>query len=211
MEYIMPYIEGIDWERAFHYMPDKRILLNVIGEIVASAASQTDKLIKLKNAVEKDPSGANFREYSVQAHSMKTTLRSIGSELSEEALLLEEAGNDNSQSLIVEKTDPFVRKYLKLTDMLKVYVSGEKKPDVFDKEEFLERIDSIRKAMEAFDINTLQSDMRFLLDMDIPDFCPDEVRSLEAAVRDLDTDRVMISCDALYKAVVQQLQDTRRS
>ncbi len=203
MEYNMPYIEGVNWETAFHYMPGKEMLLKVLEEIVKYADTQVKTLIELKNAIITEPSPKNFKEYGVHAHSMKSTLRSLGSDLFDEAYELELAGTECRENVIIEKTDPFVQKYIDLIEKLKPVVYTDDAQNVFDENDFFERISIIRKAMNSFDISTLQSNMRDVSDMKVPQKYKKVIGSLEEAVRNLDTEGVMKSCEELEVIRVQ--------
>ncbi len=195
----MPYIDGINWETASHYMPDKEMLFIALEDIVKYADDQAQTLIELKKTVENDPNPVNYKEYSVKAHAMKSNLRTLGADLFNEALMLEQAGKDYSEEIIKDKTDDFVKKYLELIDKLKPLVSANEEKTGFDEDTLFEKITCIKTAMEDFEINTLQENMRDITSMDIPDKYKKEIASLEIAVRDLDSDGVNSSCDALEK------------
>ncbi len=199
MEYNMPYVEGINWETAFHYMPTKETLFCVLEEIVKRADSQTEKLLELKKEVEKQPGPDSYKNYAIQAHAMKATLRTLGSDLFDDALLLELAGNEENENTIMESTDAFVKKYLKLTENLRPLLSPGEASSGFDETELFEKVTCIRKATDSFDISGLQDNMRQILQMKFPDKYRKEIRLLGDYVRDLDTDGILRSCEELNK------------
>ncbi|MCR4673699.1 MAG: hypothetical protein K5675_01715 [Lachnospiraceae bacterium] len=197
MEYNMPPIAGIDWEKAFHYLPTKDLLMEVLQEFVSSADNQTTKLSEFRDDVEREPGEAHFASFRIHAHAMKSSLRSIGSDLFEAAYELEVAGKEQRLDVILEKTDDFTIEYLSLAESLKVIVGEKKKESGFDEQAFFEEITIIRNTMNAFDIAGLQGAMKNIRDMEIPGVFADKVETLENAVRDLASDEVLKTCDTL--------------
>ena len=196
MDYNFPHIDGIDWEKAYHYMPTKEVLLEILKEFVASCDEQIAELKKFEKAVEENPSRENYSSYRIQAHAMKAGLRSIGSNLFDMALMLEEAGRHCNGVIISEKTEIFTQRYRELADRL-VPLAGTGEETEFDTSRFFELVDNVRKGMDSFDISLLQNSMRDIKCMTLPEKYMDEVGKLESAVRDLSMEDVFASCDRI--------------
>ncbi len=201
MDYDLPQVEGVDWEKAHRYMPDKEVLINMLKEFVSSAQSQTEKLKKFRDEVQREPSDDNFAAFRIHAHAMKSTLRSMGSDLFDRALFLEEAGREGRGQDIIEKTDDFAGSYLDLATKMKAVTGEIKESPAFDKEYFIEKIRIIKEAMDDFDVSKLQEAAEEVLKMEIPEKYSDECEKLEEAVRDLSSDEVIGICNSLEEKI----------
>ena len=199
MDYNMPEVAGIDWEKAYHYMPEKEALIEVLKELVKQSHRQSELLSDLRDAVIKDPAPEKFADYRIQAHAMKATLRSIGSDLFDTALSLENAGKEEDLKAITDKTDQFIRDFQAVADKFRDIVGDVEVNKTFDRDLFFEKIAEIKKAMGAFDVTKLQEAFSCVRDMDIPVKYRGQVELLEAAVRDLSADQVEEYCTAIME------------
>ena len=199
MIYDLPQIDGIDWEVAHHYLSSQEMLIDTLCEYVKSADKQTTELIFLKEQVEQQSSSENFANYRIKAHAMKSTLRSIGSALYEQALKLETAGRDEDIDTIMEETAYFCERYLNTSEKLREITGDVDAGTDFDEGVFLEKISEIRSSMLTFDINTLQAAFGVIQDMNTPDKYEGELKKLEIAIRDLETEQVLGICDQITR------------
>jgi len=197
MEYNLPKVGGVSWEKAYHYMPDKALLLEVLKEFVKSASQQVDLLKGMKEDVEREPNEDHFASFRIQAHAMKANLRSLGADLFDPALELEEAGRDGDRDTILTKTESFLAAYLALAEKLQAVVGDCKTEKAFESDNFYEAVSTVKAAMDAFDIPVLQLAFKTMQEMELPDQYRREVKLMEPAVRDLDADRVLEICDRL--------------
>ncbi|MBD5103373.1 MAG: response regulator [Ruminococcaceae bacterium] len=101
-----------------------------------------------------------WRDYTVEVHSLKSTSKQIGADhLSALAAELERAGNEGNTEYILLHTDEMLDEYLKLKEILRPYFpeceedSGDKPPQTADIFELLEKM---HEALDNFD--TLQID-----------------------------------------------------
>ena len=199
MEYNMPEVTGIDWEKAYHYMPEKEALIEVLKELVKQSRRQTELMADLRDAVIKDPTPERFADFRIQAHAMKATLRSVGSDLFDIALSLEEAGKEADLEVITEKTGPFLKAYQTVADRFRDIVGEVDGNKSFDRDLFFQKIEEIRKAMDAFDVTKLQDAFGVVRDMDIPAKYSGQIEILENAVRDLSSEQVEECCNAIME------------
>ena len=204
MEYHLPQIPGIDWEKAHRYLPTKQMLTETLGEFVRSAAKQTELLIEYRQAVLREPTTENYTAFRIQAHAMKSALRSIGADLFEPAFALETAGREEDPVPIREKTESFIGEYLALTDRLKAITGEDKAKEAFYEPVFFERLYRLKAAMDAFDIATLQETFRKIAAMDIPHSYKEQMVRLETAVRDLDSEQLEECCDHFEELKTQE-------
>lgn len=197
MVYDLPQIDGVDWEVAHRFLTNQDMLKNALCDFVRTAAKQTSELISYREQLEQDPTADNFATFRIRAHAMKSALRSIGSELYEEAFSLETAGRNENIDVISEYTDLFCKEYMSLAARLKVITGDVDSGIDFDHGLFLEKISEIKKSMESFDINALQEAYRVIQDMATPAEFEEEMNKLSVAVRDLESEQVIASCDVL--------------
>ncbi|MBQ9341673.1 MAG: hypothetical protein IJT81_04870 [Lachnospiraceae bacterium] len=197
MIYDLPAIEGIDWEKAHSYLPDKDMLIKVLEETVRTCVKHTQLLTVLKSTVLTEPSDESFAAFRIQAHAMKATLRTLGSELFEKAFSLEMAGKDGDIDKIRDDTDSFIEDYKRFSESLKAVVGDCDKGKAYDREEFIKQITILKSAMETFDVGTLQEAFDEALRMDLPEEYKDVITKLEKAVRELDSDEVISCCNEL--------------
>ncbi len=197
MEYSMPPVEGIDWEKAHQYMPEKEVLLDVLREFVTSCDEQIERLVSFMRALETSATDDGFTAYRIQAHAMKAGLRSLGSDLFDMALSLEEAGRDHSLTVISERTGPFTEEYRGLAERLEPLAGKAEGKSAFDDALFLDKLKVLEEAMDSFDIGTLRDAIKEIRNMQAPDKYFRGLENLETAVRDLDSDGVRTSCESL--------------
>ena len=197
MSYNIPRISGIDWEKAHKYLETKEALIGVLEETVRTCNKQTSALDDLRCKVLENATEENLTAYRIQAHAMKATIRSIGSDLFDMAFALETAGREGDVNKIKESTDEFIVEYRKLVDKLKTIVGECDAVRAFDKEEFAKNLKVIKEAMEAFDVGVLQEAFKSISDMDVPKEYKSLMTKLENAVRDLASDDVLMCCNEL--------------
>ncbi|MBQ7464788.1 MAG: hypothetical protein IJS86_08005 [Lachnospiraceae bacterium] len=203
-DYDMPAIAGIDWATAHRYLPSKEDLQRVLKEMVSGAARETDRLLSYRDAVMKDPSDENFDLFRIQAHALKASVRSIGSDLFDEAFALETAGKEKDGHKVAGDTEHFVNAYLKLADELKVITGEAEGKKSFDAAEFERDIDGIGKAMDAFDVTDLQRLNEKVQSTDVPDSFREWLGKLGEAVRDLESEKVAECCEKI-KGLLKEL------
>ena len=196
-DYHMPVIEGVDWEKAHRYVPEKESLLAILREMVAGASKQASLLLKYRDEIKTDPSDENHDLFKVQAHAMKASVRSIGSDLFDEAYALELAGKDRDTETIIRDTDRFADDYLALSDRLRVITGDTDRQEAFDKKAFAERIQEIKTAMDAFDVTLLQGSSSKVMSMETPEILKNELAILEEGVRDLESEKVLGCCERI--------------
>jgi PAS domain S-box-containing protein len=105
--------------------------------------------------------GDDIPSFIINVHSMKSALANVGeSELSNEALMLEQAGRDQNIDLILSSIPVFVEDLGKVIEKLKPYEedAGFEESDIndTDKEFFMEKLRIIQKACASFDKKTIK-------------------------------------------------------
>ena len=199
MDYNLPQLPGIDWQKAHRYIPEKTVLITVLKEFVGSAEKETALLEEYKEKIIQHPDPENFASYRIQAHSMKASLRSLGSDLFDEAFALETAGKEENIDPLLSGSDSFCKDYLLLAEQFKAITGECAGRQDFDENVFFDLVEKIDEAMKSFDISTLQESFESLQSMDYPEAFQKQIRLLEPAVRDLDSDTVAECCENMQK------------
>ena len=197
MSYNLPVIVGIDWDKAHKYLPTEEALRDVIAETVKTCAKQTELLDSLREKVIEEPSEENFTAYKIQAHAMKAAIRSIGSDLFDEAFALENAGANGDLDTIKFDTAEFIGDYKELAESLKIIVGDCDSESAFDKGSFNKKLNEIKRLMDEFDITALQDAYEEISNMSIPEQYKVIMGRLEKAVCDLEADDVIACCDEM--------------
>ena len=112
-------IEELDLEKARRHLPTQEQLLSAIKRFITICDAQVEELKQYRDSVRDDFASDDFMSYRIQAHTMKSLLRSIGADLFDEAYELEKAGRNENLDMILKYTDDFVEKYLCLADRLR--------------------------------------------------------------------------------------------
>ena len=201
MIFNVPVIPGIDWEKSHKYIETEEALRGVLAETVRTCDKQTAALDKLRLNVLEDATEENLTAYRIQAHAMKATIRSIGSDLFDMAFALETAGREGDVVKIREGTDEFIKEYRQLAAKLKEVVGECDALRAFNKEEFVDKLGVIRNSMSEFDVRTLQDAYRSIADMEIPKESKVLMEKLEKAVRDLAAEDVIMYCNELGNTI----------
>ena len=116
----------------------------------------------------------NIKEYTVLVHSIKSSAKLIGaSRLSDEAKMLEQAGNSNDEATIIRDTDAFLEHYKAYIEYLRplqeLKLREKRGAREIAEEELLEALGGIREFVEVFDISSADSIMNELDGYIIPE------------------------------------------
>ena len=146
-------IKELNVKNALILLGSEKLFWSVLKEYFDAIETKCKAIINYK-ATE------NWRNYTIEVHSLKSTSRQIGADhISEAAAELEKAGIIGNIELINEKTDHMLNEYLQLHEALKKYFAdepsdGEKR--AAEPEDITDMLDRMHEALDNFD--TLQID-----------------------------------------------------
>ena len=146
-------IEGLDTATALKFLRTEKLFWAVLKDYYL-AIPRKAKLIKELETKEE------WKAYTVEVHALKSASKQVGAmELSEKALILEKAGNEQNGKLIHECTDELISLYTSYIDILKPYFAEEnKETDARKKitaDELKVYFEQIREAMDDLEIGTV--------------------------------------------------------
>lgn len=146
-------IKELNVNNALALLGSEKLFWTVLKEYFDAIETKCKAIISAKAT-------QNWRSYTIEVHSLKSTSRQIGADsISEAAAELEKAGIYGNIALINEKTDQMLNEYLQLHEALKKYFAdepsgGERR--IAEPRDIAELLDRMHEALDNFD--TLQVD-----------------------------------------------------
>ena len=141
----VPEIKELNVKEAVKMLGSEKLYMTVLKEYYSNIQ---DKIRIIDNHF----SSENWREYTIEVHSLKSTSRQIGAEyVGELAAELEKAGNEGNISLIKEKNAHLISEYEKYIEILKP-VFGESEEEKEDSDNLYTLLEKIEKAVADYDI-----------------------------------------------------------
>ena len=120
----LPSVNGVSWNVALEYLFDKELLLETLNDFVTEGKDNGEKLKKLLldlKASGDDNREEAFKNYCIQAHSMKSNAKMIGAiAISEMAKWLEFLAKDEKFDEIIAMNDLFLEKWNELIEELSI-------------------------------------------------------------------------------------------
>lgn len=179
-------INGLNTETAVAMLGSKDLFMTVLKEYYLSIDKKSKVINKYKDS-------ESWREYTIEVHALKSTSRQVGAEhVSELAAELELAGKEGNIKLINEKTDELLSEYLSYKDILKEVFPecsvSEVKKDM-DRETLLKKIGDVRKAIEQFDVLTIDDAIEEMYNYAYPEKQNEYLDELKEAAEQSDLDR----------------------
>lgn len=115
------HIEGLDTEIALSLLGTEKLFWSVLKDYYRAIPKKLENIKKFE--AEED-----FKNYTIEVHALKSSSKQIGAiELSDKALALEKAGNEQDAATIHANTDELLALYQKYRDILKPYFPEEEK------------------------------------------------------------------------------------
>ncbi len=157
---------------------------------------------KKADIIQKYKEAALWKDYTVEVHALKSSAKQIGAiELSKQAELLENAGNDGDIDYILKNSDAMIEKYLSYKDTLSEYFPEETKEEsnFITTEIAKELLVELRDAIDSFDSLILDEVVSKMEKYDVPDefsIWKDYIKSLRTAVDKDDID----DCDEILNS-----------
>ena len=142
----------------------------------------------------------DWKAYTIEVHALKSSSKQIGAlELSEKALRMEKAGNEQNAELIHRCTDEMLQQYVRFIDILKPYFPEEKKDTETNKEISADELqgffEQIRAAMEDLDMDTALDIFNDMAELSYKEDEEALFEMLGEAVADYDVDK----CEEIIK------------
>ncbi|MDR1688692.1 MAG: response regulator [Clostridiales bacterium] len=204
----IPKIEGIN--------PDDGIRNSGSKEIFISLLKDFYNLIDLKSErLEKTLADGLYREAANEAHSLKTSSRTIGALiLSEKFAMLESWGNEGNVERLTEEAPEVLKLYRSYKQALQSFISGgarkKEKKDVSE-EIIINYLNDLINAMDSFNIDGADNAIKALEELTIPDECAEKVELLRAYVADVAADEAVRLAEDIITTIKEVLNNEERT
>ncbi|MBQ3558204.1 MAG: response regulator [Agathobacter sp.] len=185
-------IEGLNVKEGIQNSGTKELFISLLGDFY--------KLIDQKSTkVEKCLADGMIRDYTIEVHALKSTARMIGAmELSEKFYRLEQLGNAEDEKTLALETPDVLSLYRSYKPILEPFarMKEQEKQDV-PVEDIIAELESLKNAMDCFDLDGADEAMHKLEGFAFPEECQSRVEELSAYVADVAMEDVMNLADAL--------------
>jgi len=198
----LPNIDGIDWSIAEVNLPERELLNSIVSDFITTSSREIGYVRSFYEGIDKGQEGA-LNEYRIKVHALKNSAALIGAmSLSEKAKELEFAARDEKTDVINSKNDAFCMEYLSLAKELASKMGADETASELkkiDREHLLEDIEVLKKAMEIYDIPTLNDKMEELTSYYFEGDKKRYIDQLDEAVLELNTAKFTQAIDELVK------------
>ncbi len=194
-------IEGIDVEEGIKNSGNEELFINLLGDFYKLIDTKTNKIRKCL-------SDRMIRDYTIEVHALKSTSRLIGAlELSEMFKELEQLGNGEDIAKLDEKTEGVLELYLSYKDKLREYgeVNAKQLKEV-PMSDIQDLLQQMSKAMDGFDLDTVDATMKELEECRIPEYLKDEMDSLRVAVADVAMEEIINLCNNMSEEINKEVE-----
>ena len=178
-------IEGLDLKEAMRLAGTEELFMEILREYHRVIPKKVNLLRKYEE--EED-----WENYTIEAHTLKSSSKQIGAmELSKMAADMEAAGHANNGELIHEKSPAMVDIYESMEEKLAPYCQveeGEVVKTGYTSEELLECLDKIANALEELEFDAVEEALEVMKGFDFDDVSQEYFDSLKDAADDMDVD-----------------------
>lgn len=190
-------IAGIDMHEAMSHNPDREAflqLLELFYDGIDTKASEIESYEKQER----------IKDFTIQVHALKSSARMIGATVvSELAAELENAGNQMDVEKIHQDTGLMLGIYRKYKDFLGGLFESKISSEDISIEELIHHVNSIREAMENFDLDKADAEMAHIKKLNIPSDLEEEFNVLKDGVLNFRIEETVetakILCDKMSK------------
>jgi len=137
----------------------------------------------------------DIKNYTIQVHGLKSTLRLIGAyDLSDMAKELEYAGNEENKEYIFKNTPAFLDGFYDVADKLNIIFAEDEQDEnlpLIDSVSLAEMIEVMTQGAEEFDFDLVESVMNSMAEFRMPDDFLDIYKKLKVAMAEVDFDSIV--------------------
>ncbi len=120
--------------------------------------------------IEKFEAEGDIKNYTIKVHALKSSARLIGaSELSAQAMYLEDCGNNNDVDSIKDLTPELLRNYGEYLEKLSPLYKQDDNAELIDREKLHEAYEAIKEFTAMFDSDSIDGIIEMLRGYKIPD------------------------------------------
>ncbi len=192
MTKILPAIVGINVAEGIKNSGSQELFENLLGDFY--------KLIDMKSTkIEKCLEDGMIRDFTIEVHALKNTARMIGAtELSEMFKEMEDLGHEEKLAEVKERIPKVLEKFREYKGSLAKYSSqNDDEKEEIPKEEIIALLEDIKDAMDNFDVDRADEDMKKLESVKIEEAARPLMENLSAYMADIAMEDVAKTCDDL--------------
>ena len=195
----LPMVDGIDWSYGYMHLPDRELLMSTLQDFYKTLETEAESLDIFYREIKQNPD--MLSQYRIKVHAMKSTANLIGAiVLGGMAKLLENAARDNDIATIEAVHGIFIREWLsykeKLRDCVRnadgVKLEISTKEIAADNAVIKSYLESLRTAMEEFDVDAMDEIMKNLESFRYTDGLEPLITKLSAFVTNMDCEQGQI-------------------
>ncbi len=200
-------IEGLNVELALSLLGNEQLFNTILKEYYMSIDKKSD-------IIEKYWKENNWKNYTIEVHSLKSLSKQIGAEkISEIAAEMEAAGNCENTELINQKTEYLLCEYRKYKDILKpLFDNDETKTEkLIENDKIIDMLEKMQTAIEDFDILEIDDVMSEMSEYKYPDIHIQHFERLKQAVEESNLENCIEILKAWKKTIlnVERLQKNK--
>lgn len=193
-------IEGLDTASALKMLGSEKVYWTVLKTYYRSIEKKAE-------SIKEHEKNEEWRNYTIEVHSLKSTSRQIGAnKLADKAALLEKAGNEENAALIHGCTDDLLEEYRHYLTILKPYFKEENKEETEKKKiqpEILKQFFAdMRVALENLDMDQMEEVETRMEKFSYEGWQEDMLEQLGNAVEAIDVD----ACEEIIHAWEEKLK-----
>ena len=188
----LPQLPGINAADGVKYSGSEKLWYKLLGDFY--------KLIDAKaNKIEKCLADNLIRDYTIEVHALKNTVRMVGAaHLSEWFHRMEDCGNAGDVETITAETPGLLAELRSFKEILRPYgEAGNQNKKEVPTEELIEILTNMRDSMDQFDLDGVDAAMQELEKCRIPDSCSRQMETLRVAVTDVMMEEVINMADEM--------------
>ena len=196
MTKILPAIVGINVAEGIKNSGSQELFENLLGDFY--------KLIDMKSTkIEKCLEDGMTRDFTIEVHALKNTARMIGAtELSEMFKEMEDLGHEERVEEIKERMPELLSKFREYKGSLSSYAAqNDEEKEEIPKEEIIALLNDMKDAMENFDVDRADQDMKKLDSVKIEEAARPLMENLSAFMADIAMEEVVKTCDDLIQLI----------
>ncbi|MGN0316376.1 MAG: histidine kinase N-terminal 7TM domain-containing protein [Lachnospira sp.] len=189
-----PEIGDLDVKGAIEYLGSEDLYYNLLGDFYRLIDTKTHKI---KECLE----DGLLHDYTIEVHALKNSARMIGAyELSDSFKDMEDHGNKEDEEYLKEHTPRLMELFNSYKEVLKPYAVNDEK----DKKEvpasyIKEILESLKEAVNSYDLDAIDSVMNELEKCRLPESCIEDEERLSVAVADVSMEDILKVSDEIIR------------
>lgn len=190
-------IPGIDVQAGITNSMNEKLFMELLGDFYNLIDDKSKKIETFLN-------NNDIRNFTIEVHALKSTSRMIGAlELSDKFKILEEFGHNEEVANIKEMAPAVIAEYRAFKEVLSTVVaSGPDEKEELPKEQIIELLRKMEKAMDEFDLDTADATMKELEKISFDEDTTKEIEQLKVYVLDVAMEDVL----QLTRALIDKMK-----